>query len=297
MTRGQIAALIGGGVFVLIGLLVTWICVSVQKWESQKPSDDRGLLVTDKFEDRDVWVWAKPVLANELRVEFRLKEFKNMKADRAAPYTIEIKPQGGSSTLPKEVVLFHSHCDNKDKWSCHYRYTWKVGVRGGKPDPDAVYELPFLKGQRFPVTQTSFAETHTRVDGTTYAVDFGMPVGTTVCAARDGIVIALREDSDCGGEQLPEYKNSANYLIVKHSDGTYGEYDHIKKDGVLVQLGDNVRAGQKIALSGNTGYSSGPHLHFNVYYVDDKYQKQSVPIAFATDGGTKYRLELTTYGH
>jgi murein DD-endopeptidase MepM/ murein hydrolase activator NlpD len=93
-----------------------------------------------------------------------------------------------------------------------------------------------------------------------YAIDFEMPIGTPVLAARAGKVVAVQTKFHDGNDtDLKE-----NFVMVRHVDGTVARYIHLKKNGVLVRLGAKVRQGQRIAFSGNTGQSGGPHLHFDV---------------------------------
>ncbi|MFF9338837.1 MULTISPECIES: M23 family metallopeptidase [unclassified Streptomyces] len=86
--------------------------------------------------------------------------------------------------------------------------------------------------------------------------DFAVPVGTTVKAAGAGTVVKAGPN---GGGDGPAYGNA---IVVKHANGTYSQYAHLSK--IKVHVGQKVAAGQKIALSGNTGNSSGPHLHFEI---------------------------------
>ncbi|HLK58385.1 MAG TPA: M23 family metallopeptidase, partial [Chthonomonadaceae bacterium] len=83
--------------------------------------------------------------------------------------------------------------------------------------------------------------------------------------------------------------NDCNYVVVKHEDGTFAEYLHLKKDGVLVHLGDRVTPDQPIALSGNSGYSTEPHLHVSVFSVVDGYMRKSLPLTFALRGGVTFQ--------
>jgi len=98
-----------------------------------------------------------------------------------------------------------------------------------------------------------------------YAVDFIIPEGTPIKAAFDGIVVDIKQNSDIGG-----YDNSfdklGNYIEIKHPDDEYSIYEHIRKDGSLVKVGDKVKTGQVIGYSGNTGWMAhlGPHLHFDI---------------------------------
>ena len=97
-----------------------------------------------------------------------------------------------------------------------------------------------------------------------YAIDFGVAQGTPVTAARAGTVMQVESDFDKAGLDLERYGGRANYVRILHEDGTMGLYAHLKPEGVLVRVGQRVRAGQRIGLSGNTGFTSGPHLHFAV---------------------------------
>ena len=122
-----------------------------------------------------------------------------------------------------------------------------------------VYELPFEKGTEHKVVQGYgglFSHVHTA------AIDFEMPVGTPVYAAREGTIYSYKDDSDEGGLSST-YKKKANYIIVKHDDGSFGCYWHLHKNGVLIKSGRVVK-GQQIGLSGATGYVFRPHLHFSV---------------------------------
>ncbi|GHA96044.1 M23 family metallopeptidase [Streptomyces termitum] len=86
--------------------------------------------------------------------------------------------------------------------------------------------------------------------------DFAVPVGTSVRAAAAGTVVKA---GPYGGGDGPAYGNA---IVVKHANGRYSQYAHLSK--IKVRIGQKVAAGQQIALSGNTGNSSGPHLHFEI---------------------------------
>ncbi|GAA2963224.1 MULTISPECIES: M23 family metallopeptidase [Streptomyces] len=86
--------------------------------------------------------------------------------------------------------------------------------------------------------------------------DFAVPIGTKVEAAHTGTVVKAGPN---GGGDGPAYGNA---IVIKHANGKYSQYAHLSK--IQVKIGDHVKTGEKIALSGNTGNSSGPHLHFEI---------------------------------
>lgn len=177
-----------------------------------------------------------------------------------------------------------SAADATKPWKWRYRFQWTKGSIHAEHDDDTLYCLPFEKGRTCRVSQGYNGRlSHRGVNQ--YAVDFAMPEGTTVCAAREGVVVDLKESSETGGRD-EKHKDESNYVSIAHADGTIGEYHHLKFEGVLVEIGDRVMAGQAIARSGNTGYSTLPHLHFGVYSAADAEHLQSHPITFITAQGT-----------
>jgi murein DD-endopeptidase MepM/ murein hydrolase activator NlpD len=209
---------------------------------------------------------------------------QNMTASRALPATVDVK--GGKMI---ELVVLRAG----DPHSAHhyqYQFHWRQGARGGVPDGQAVYLLPYSANERHELIQGYYGKfSHYAGSGNEFAYDWAMPAGTTVCAARPGVVVGVRQDSDAGGP-AEQFKNCANYVIIRHSDGTYAEYLHLKKDGVLVALGATVQAGQPIGLSGATGFASGPHLHFAVFRPLDGVRREALPVAIKTKAGIVQRL-------
>jgi murein DD-endopeptidase MepM/ murein hydrolase activator NlpD len=121
-----------------------------------------------------------------------------------------------------------------------------------------VYYLPFKEGTKHKVVQGyggRFSHTHKA------ALDFAIPVGTPVYAAREGSIYSYKDDSNEGGPFTNERK--ANYIIIRHTDGSFGCYWHLKQNGVVVKKGP-VAKGQLIGYSGRTGFALWPHLHFAV---------------------------------
>jgi hypothetical protein len=147
-------------------------------------------------------------------------------------------------------------------------------------DSSYIYWLPYLTGRKFLLVQASNSNLSHKNE---LSADFKMKTGTLICAARDGLVIRIKSDSDVGGLN-DENLSDGNFIFIRHSDESIAQYWHLQKNGVFVNIGDKVIRGQIIAKSGNTGYSAFPHLHFQVV---DKSGKQILP-RFYTKKGAKY---------
>ena len=150
-----------------------------------------------------------------------------------------------------------------------------TAVSGGKPlvytpqfhyslgDPAGAaqsYRYPFpWRGGPFRLSQGANGDYSHFGPKNKYAMDIAMPVGTPIIAARAGVVVKT-ENSQTGRGNDP----AGNFVRVLHDDGTMGVYLHLKQGSVSVREGQRVTVGSPLALSGNTGNSSGPHLHFVV---------------------------------
>ena len=117
-----------------------------------------------------------------------------------------------------------------------------------------------------------------------HAVDFLMPEGTPVLASRDGVVFATENRYSQGGND-PALGDKANYVYIRHDNGTYGRYLHFRQGGVEVQVGQPVRRGQLIGYSGNTGWSTDPHLHFDVMTAKSASADRTIGVKFQTQAG------------
>ncbi|WP_306318619.1 MULTISPECIES: M23 family metallopeptidase [unclassified Streptomyces] len=106
--------------------------------------------------------------------------------------------------------------------------------------------------------------------------DFAVPVGTDVMAVHGGTVVKA------GGNGAGDGSAYGNAIVIKHSDGTYSQYAHLSK--IDVKVGDKVETGDHIALSGDTGNSSGPHLHFEIRTTAD-YGSAINPVSFLEKEG------------
>jgi murein DD-endopeptidase MepM/ murein hydrolase activator NlpD len=141
------------------------------------------------------------------------------------------------------------------------------------------YRAPFAGAEAYPITQ-AYPEvvTHTGPDSY-HAVDIAMPIGSDVFAARGGIVFDVAAGNFQAGLDMERDGPTANVVRILHDDGSYAVYAHLNTNTIRVRPGDRVERGDYIADSGNTGYSSGPHLHF-VVVRNVGLRVESVPITF-----------------
>lgn len=137
-----------------------------------------------------------------------------------------------------------------------------AAVAGTYPEQStSPYLLPYSVGETYTVVQGNCANFSHRANiNQQFAYDFLMPIGTTLLASRDGVVIAVEQRFRDGTRILGE----ENFVSIQHDDGTIGRYIHLTTLGALVQPQDMVSQGDAIALSGDSGNSEVPHLHFDV---------------------------------
>ncbi len=97
-----------------------------------------------------------------------------------------------------------------------------------------------------------------------YSLDFFAPEGTAIYAALGGKVTYVKQNSNVGGNHR-RYWSMGNRIVIKHKNGEHTAYEHMKYKGIKVKVGQIVNGGQLIGYVGSTGYSSEPHLHFEVF--------------------------------
>ena len=160
-----------------------------------------------------------------------------------------------------------------------YEFEYMIGRPGVAHRPSEPYRVPFAVASEFTVTQAyPDVVTHTTLDSR-FAIDIAMPIGTDIFAAREGVVFDVSSDNFRSGLDPVRDGPAANVVRILHEDGTYAVYAHLNWNSIRVRPGDYVRRGEYIADSGNTGFSSGPHLHF-VVMRNTGMRAESLPVVF-----------------
>lgn len=223
-------------------------------------------------------IWAENLQDLPLTVTIELTELTNAAAAETSPVT---------ATVPGRTRLNLIHLEPLEpRRRYRYNFNWHCtfGSLDAHHDPATVYRLPFDSGSTYKVAQ-GFHGAFSHTGDNEFAVDFLMPEGTRVLAARDGVVVRCVGRFTEGGTEARHWTRF-NSVYVQHADGTIGEYDHLRYNGPAVKPGDRVKAGDLLGYSGNTGYSQGPHLHFYVYRAVDGHKRESFPIRFAVKGSS-----------
>lgn len=169
--------------------------------------------------------------------------------------------------LPLILLFLSSGCGQGAPELSH------AGICDGYPAWNtSSYKLPWPVGISHEISQGNCGPA-SHLGAHRYSYDVRMDIGSSIVAVRGGVVEKLEEQYDDGGGC-----DELNYLSIRHSDGTLAKYLHLTRNGVLVNLGATVNQGDSIALSGNSGCSSGAHLHFMVLTPDEK---DTVPVTFS----------------
>ncbi|MGB1309223.1 MAG: M23 family metallopeptidase [Oceanihabitans sp.] len=224
------------------------------------------------------------VIPVSIKVSFKLK---NLKSD-AGNNKVYLLPAN-----TKNIKLTTLRVIKNGKYSFNSSTKFNYGDHLLKSyTKDFAYLLPFQKGETYKLSQ---GYNGTISHQNKNQLDFTMPVGTKITAARAGIVFKVldRFNKHCSTEQCAKYNN---YIYVYHNDGTFAEYLHIKQNGAKVKVGDIIKQGQIIAESGNVGWSTGPHLHFSVYLQRLDGKREHLKTKFALQNGkVEYLVEKEKY--
>jgi murein DD-endopeptidase MepM/ murein hydrolase activator NlpD len=211
-----------------------------------------------------------------IEVEIAFHNQKNIKAKPTLPGRFVVQPG-------KSGKLFGISAENMfESWGYGLKYSYVIGDPGSEHEREHLYLPPIEPGSVFQVTQGFGGKFSHQDEQNRFAIDIAMPVGTPIYAARSGVVMKVDNDFYKGGVDNKAYLSRANSVRIVHNDGSMAVYAHLKLEQAKVHAGQRVYAGQLIAYSGNTGFTSGPHLHFAVQ-VNKGMQLVSVPFKFSED--------------
>ncbi|MBX9914511.1 MAG: peptidoglycan DD-metalloendopeptidase family protein [Pseudomonadaceae bacterium] len=156
----------------------------------------------------------------------------------------------------------------------HYQAKLRTALGDPRLQP-ALYDYPLpWRGGPFKLTQGANGRYSHFTPKGRYAMDIAMPEGTPILSARSGMVVSI-ENNQSGRGNNP----SGNFVRILHDDGTMGVYLHLMRGSVVAPVGQRVEVGSVIARSGNTGNSTGAHLHF-VVQRNVGLALQSIPYEF-----------------
>ncbi|MDY6853573.1 MAG: peptidoglycan DD-metalloendopeptidase family protein [Thermodesulfobacteriota bacterium] len=247
---------------------------------------------------RNIGTEREPILSvwNEyggpIEVEFTIVEGDNMFTIPQLPIRLVIP-----ALSKKEAVrILPIKKDQSWVYPCNYLYC--LGDPKAEHLPTKPYRAPFQFGRSFRISQAFNGEYSHNTPQNQYAIDIEMPERTPVCAARDGVVMDIANDFFIGGTDSDDYRKRANFIRIVHDDGTMAVYAHLSLESIRVGIGTRVYEGDMIAESGNTGFSSGPHLHFAIQ-KNTGMQLMSVPFKVENKKGTgvtpSKNMMLTVY--
>lgn len=203
-----------------------------------------------------VYVYVNNRLAGPLQIQLSAgSSTRNIDAWPSLPITYVLEPR-------KRILLTQLQAiDDNAPMIRDLRSLRIPGDPHAIPD-EVTYSLPIDENSRWELGQEFNGEYSHHDEQNRYAVDFIVPIGTPVLAARPGIVMETIANYEGGGQNAKLYAARANFIRILHDDGSMALYAHLKENGILVSTGQRVGLGEPIGYSGNTGYSSGPHLHF-----------------------------------
>jgi murein DD-endopeptidase MepM/ murein hydrolase activator NlpD len=230
-----------------------------------------------------VTLYAQSTYFSPVQLAFRIKNAKNVAPDTPREGLQMLPPRGEGKLV--EV----GSADKRSPLTFDYEYQFLPGDPAAVHEPDRPYRLPYANASSFLVSQ-AYPDAVTHGDpSSTYAVDFVMPIGTHVLAARGGTVIEVASDFYEAGVNAALDGPRANVVRVLHDDGTMSLYGHLNWNSIRVVPGQRVERGEYLADSGNTGFSTGPHLHF-VVQRNRGGAIVSVPVEFSGAGDAPLTL-------
>ena len=190
-------------------------------------------------------------------------------------------------TLISKVIPARGHIallESKKK-APKLSYRWALGDPNNVAD-NYQYHAPFGSPKGHRITQGFNGQFSHTNEYSRYAVDIAMDVGTYLTAVRAGTVVWVKDDYHMSGT-TNYFLDKANVIKVLHDDGTFASYAHILMDTAIVKEGDKVALGDRLARSGSSGFSTGPHLHFSIV-KNSGLKNISIPFKFIDSKGMAF---------
>jgi hypothetical protein len=197
------------------------------------------------------------LLAGPIEVRCIFISEKNMTSDPPMPRRLVVP-------AASEIKLTELHSAEPGPADATIECSAMVGDPRRSTPGQLAYAIPFYPGTKFKLEQGFGGAFSHRDAENYYSLDLAVPEGTPVIAARDGVIMQIEEDFRANGNDVSRFGDRANYVRVLHDDGSMAVYAHLAPHSVLFRPGDRVHTGNFLAKSGDTGFSSGPHLHFSV---------------------------------
>lgn len=219
-------------------------------------------------------------LYGPVEVEVKFTENDNIISTPSLPRRFVLAPR-----FNDKLISLKPERENRG-YKMQISYRTVPGDPKASHDANAVYIPPFAPGAQFFVSQGFHGKATHNTPGAKYAIDIPMPEGTPVMAARDGVVMDVQDDFYEGGDDLKRFGQRANRVVILHADGTMAIYAHLAPESAAIRPGKVVLAGEMIGRSGNTGYSTGPHLHFAIQ-KNAGMKIVSLPFRFRNEAGQK----------
>lgn len=249
---------------------------------SREPAEVR--LYRRALQDQRVQLIAHNTFHGPVQLAYELTSVENLARGVPTSGNVVLEPRSETELLVLE------RADLSAEMRLEYRFAYIPGRPMAEHRAEQPYRLPYALASAHAVSQ-AFPDRLTHTDPSSqHAIDFAMPVGTGVYAARGGIVVDVASDHFEAGLDPSVDGPRANLVRILHDDDTMSLYGHLNWNSIRVLPGQRVARGEYLADSGNTGFSTGPHLHF-VVQRNAGGRIVSVPVQFAGRGGAAVTVQ------
>lgn len=252
-------------------LLLISLCISAQDSNFPKEIYRQYELNVTTFKKKDsIYIEVTNTLKTPLRFLFKTSD-EEVNKNYHFNDTILLLP------LEKKIIPYKS----PQREDINYSYSSFLGNPNQAIQKNQI-AFPFPKGKKYKIIQAYKGSFSHNEESNKHAIDFGLKINDTICSADDGIVVGVIKDYTYGGStKIWKENDRSNFITIYHPhSGIYTQYVHLINQGSLVKVGDEVKKGQPIGLSGMTGFTNISHLHFNVLVPKKGGTFVSIPINF-----------------